>query len=699
MVRLPASRLQTNNFAIRCQEARRAAVVSGFAERLFPNAKKKGEHLICGNLYGDKGQSFLFNLSGEHIGRWHDFQSKEDGDVIDIYAKRQGVTIWEALEKIEEECGLRTTSPLPGASKPRKALPAAPISGEPTKRWVYTDENGKELYQAKRWEKPGHSKSCRMAIKAGTSRVPLYLPEILSAVKNKKLIFITEGEPKADLLKKWNLTATTFAGGVNGYKADMAKWFAGAAVVILIDSDQPGREFGKTIANDIAAGDNLGVKIIELPGAAFEGYDLIDWHKDGGTYEQLAAIVKAAPYFEGGAKNEKPQGLRPLEINPNDFLATRDINSKTVPYKWLITNSFRRGQLGGIFGAPGAGKGMFTLQLGLQLVASISPFGVWEAEDKPIKFLYISAEDDEVILRNRTIYTLDSLPVSVQVKDLAAANFCRVPVHGLVSLCDTDMGKIVPTQNLEDLRNIIANFKPDLLALDTMARFFGLDENDNTAVTAACGLLENIIHDFGCNIIVIHHSNKSGSDIAVDKKTMMAALSQTAIRGASALAGAIRWGLLMTPLSDKLAVEIIGSEAEGKAPGTYVAIRVAKKNAGPSEQVFYLERGEHGLFTRVMADSDKREDEAIMGDAQQLAEEIIRRAANNEPALTPTSAGRIAFKWGLSRTQRVVQMGLDAGLLIKEKKQSGNGHILAAPPQEQENNNDQFRQEAESLFK
>lgn len=291
MVRLPTSGLQTRNFSERCKSITAKALEAGYLHRLFPDGKRVGRDLRAGDIYGGKGNSFGVNV---YTGEWHDFAIKEHRgrDLVSLVAIREGWSQLEALEYMEAEF---SAVALP--QKPSKALPSAPTAGTPTRAWTYTDENGQELYQARRWEKEGYSKSCRLHIKEGVKqRVPLYLPEVLAAVKNKKPVFIVEGEPKADVLRGWGLTATTFAGGVNGYKPGMAKWFAGTGLVILPDADEPGRNFGQSLAADFAKIKTDGVKVIELPGARFEGYDIVNWVEDGGTFEKFAALVKKAPF-------------------------------------------------------------------------------------------------------------------------------------------------------------------------------------------------------------------------------------------------------------------------------------------------------------------------------------------------------------------------------------------------------------------
>lgn len=664
----------SRDFAKRCQVANNIALNSGYAARLLPNAKRRGAELSAGDIFGGPGHSFSLNLS---TGKWADFAHDDHrgGDIISLVATREKCSQGEALEILEREFGLGQLPPKPG-----KDLPQKPAQGPPTRSWDYTDEHGRVLYTAQRWEEVGYRKNCRMIVHdERAERVPLYLSEVLAAIERGKIVFITEGEPKADLLRSWGLCATSFAGGVNGFKDSQAKWFRGARLVIINDADLPGRQFAQALAESVHRQDIQGLKIVELPGARFEGYDLVDWQADGGTCEALSGIIQAAPLY-----TPVRERVRPLQGRLEDGSGLRDLDYGPQPYNWLIEDSLRRGQLGIICGPPGCCKGAFSIQLATALAAGFPVFDFWKVA-KPAKVLFVSAEDDDEVLHNRFHSVLMRLPWDVRRE--AAGRLCRMPVRGNVNICEVDKNRhIAPTENLEDLRAWVESFQPDLLILDTLARFFGVDENDNPTVTAACGLLEQIIADYGCNVVLIHHASKAGGDLAGDEKKLHAALTQIAIRGASALSGCVRWALMLAPLSAALAQKKFGEEAKGKPEGSYIAARVGKKNAGKSEQTCYLEKGDYGLLSRILPESERNgeEEAAAMEDAHQLAAEVDRRDQTGLPALSYSRSGREAFGWGEPRTKRAVDLAIENGLVIKSKKEGARGFILA-PPLKEEN--------------
>jgi hypothetical protein len=360
-------------------------------------------------------------------------------------------------------------------------------------------------------------------------------------------------------------------------------------------------------------------------------------------------------------------------VDVSAFSGHRYLKEYPPRYEWLLDKSLRRACLGAIVGPPGAGKGAFAIQLCVAVAAGLPVLGIWPvASAAPV--LYLSAEDDTAVIHRRIHHALQLLPADVRAT--AADNIHGVAVHGQVSLCKGGRGlDVVKTQNMDDLRAMLEKLRPSLLVLDTLSRFSGVEENDNPSMTAFCGLLEDIVADFGCNIILLHHVNKNAGDCVEKPDALALALSQAAMRGASALPGCIRWGLLMAPLGASLAVKLVGDDAKGRADGSFVACRVAKKNAGAPECRYYLGRGEQGLLYRVEAVAQDEGD--AIADAYKLAEEVWRREEAGEKALSLTAGGREAFAWGDLRAQKAGKKAVELGLLFTVVK--GRGFILAPP--------------------
>lgn len=148
--------------------------------------------------------------------------------------------------------------------------------------WTYLDKNRKPVGLVIRWNLPERKKEIRPValdddgwrIAAMATPRPLYrLPEL----KNAKKVLVGEGEPVADAAHALGFVATTSSGGAAA--ARMTDWrpLAGLEVWILVDNDEPGRAYGRAVAETLTDLDpKTVVKIIALPGLP-EGGDLVNW--------------------------------------------------------------------------------------------------------------------------------------------------------------------------------------------------------------------------------------------------------------------------------------------------------------------------------------------------------------------------------------------------------------------------------------
>jgi hypothetical protein len=211
------------------------------------------------------------------------------------------------------------------------------------------------------------------------------------------------------------------------------------------------------------------------------------------------------------------------------------------------------------------------------------------------------------------------------------------------------------------------------VVLDTLSRFLNIDENDNPAMTAACGMLEEVIEELSCNIIMLHHVNKSAGEVVNNDTEMYRALSQSAIRGASSLAGAARFAIVFAPLSKGFASSLFGEEAKDKPSGSYLAIRAPMKNIGPPEPPLFFVRGDGGLLERVEAKAERDE---LEKDAYKLAEEVKRREEAGELPLSFSRGYQDVFDGGTKRSKKVAEKALALGLVDEADRKDRNGKVL-----------------------
>ena len=376
------------------------------------------------------------------------------------------------------------------------------------------------------------------------------------------------------------------------------------------------------------------------------------------------------PDFDG----DEPRPL--LKVDLDLTWGTYYLNFEAPETRWLLTDSLPRHCLGAVIAPPGTGKGFLALQLSAALAAGRDFMGFWSAPH-PFRVLYVSAEESQAVVHERAKLALLRLPPEARRE--AGNRLWAWSVSGAVHLVEGDeRGGLRPTGNFFDLKKTLGTLRPEVLILDTLARFCPVEENNNQLTTMVCALLETLAADHNLNVIVLHHTNKAGGVLSGSAAEMKSALSQTSIRGASALAASIRWGLLMTPLGADFAAKLMGPEARGAPEGAFVALRVAKKNQGRGEPTHFLRHGDGGLFDLAEPDGGLEEarQEEIDRDAHKLAQEVRKRELWRAKPLSVSRGGAEAFGWGTDRARRAADWALRQSLLISVKKESGNGWIL-----------------------
>ena len=80
-------------------------------------------------------------------------------------------------------------------------------------------------------------------------------------------------------------------------------------------------------------------------------------------------------------------------------------------------------------------------------------------------------------------------------------------------------------------------------------------------------------------------------------------------------------------------------------------------------------------------DPDARQEENdVVWDAHQLAEEVERRQRTGEKPLSATNGGQEAFGWGISRSNKAREKAVQLGLLIEIRIAGKKGRSLSLPP-------------------
>lgn len=193
-----------------------------------------------------------------------------------------------------------------GGKKPRGKFVCA---------YPYTDEGGKLLFEACRYQRDDGSKSFLLRqpdpdkpgeykyTKEGARLVLYRLPEVCAAIKAGKPVFVCEGEKDCDNMAAIGHTATTNPMGAGKWNAgDYTPSLKGADLYIIPDNDAVGREHAQAVAQ-AAVKAAKSVRILDLTKGLKElppKGDATDFFKLLGRKEGEAALKKlmqeAEPY-------------------------------------------------------------------------------------------------------------------------------------------------------------------------------------------------------------------------------------------------------------------------------------------------------------------------------------------------------------------------------------------------------------------
>jgi hypothetical protein len=152
-----------------------------------------------------------------------------------------------------------------------------------------------------------------------------------------------------------------------------------------------------------------------------------------------------------------------------------------------------RGQVGCIFGAPGAGKSLIAPYIAYRLALGLRPFG---CRTRPGgKLVFYCAAEDEIGMRRRI--------AALRTKHGDTDKF--VLIGGVTDLANEKGAR------RQALMQAIAERKPELVVIDTLAvSFAGIDENDGRQMAWVVFTAKQMIAAGAGSILFVHHDPKSG---------------------------------------------------------------------------------------------------------------------------------------------------------------------------------------------
>tara|TARA_R100001460_G_scaffold17161_2_gene37160 strand:+ start:1039 stop:3000 length:1962 start_codon:yes stop_codon:yes gene_type:complete len=444
--------------------------------------------------YGNKG-SLVVNIENA---TWFDFENDEGGGIVDLI-KRESREVKDILNL----CGY-DLAPQPFVVKPpsvgaksisnaemHKLQSEAIISLRYSPDFVVMrfPENHKIKQKYAPFTKMIDGKWC---MKRPDGLLPIYF-------RNQypdKPILINEGEKATVASEKiWQGDSVTWHGGVNAWqKADWSP-IEGREVIIFPDND----EAGKKCANDLS--DHLRrqkckVKVVEPPKDFAEKDDLYDALQSNyfKTPEELVLFI-----------NKQEQKIPRGSLR---FQTVKEAILNVENPKWLIEGCFEQEKLITVFGEPKSGKSFIAIAMACAVASGTEFYG---CKANRSNVIYLAGEGLSGMRKRLLAFHQSSYGHKLFFTDEEKkANTKLQDAQMFLSNRGARINEEDEYKKLEDEINLIKEQSGDigLIIFDTFQRSFSGDENSAQEVNKFVKAADQLIHEYQCAVLLVHHTGR-----------------------------------------------------------------------------------------------------------------------------------------------------------------------------------------------
>lgn len=202
-----------------------------------------------------------------------------------------------------------------------------------------------------------------------------------------------------------------------------------------------------------------------------------------------------------------PRVIIPKPERASRFLSAASLAGQPVPDRqWLARDMIPARNVTLLSGDGGTGKSLLSLQLACAVALGGQWLGRAVAGGHAV---YMSAEDELDELHRR-------LADIVAAEGVTLADLDRLTIRSLagedalLARADGPNAPLAPSALFEELDAFLADLRPALLVLDTLADLFPGNENDRAQARQFVGMLRGLALRHDCAIVLLSHPSRSG---------------------------------------------------------------------------------------------------------------------------------------------------------------------------------------------
>jgi hypothetical protein len=466
---------------------------------LLPNGKISNGRFVVGDVNGSKGKSLVVGLSGHKAGVWHDFATKDGGDILSLWGAVHGLDHRSQFPDILSSVHAWLGTGIRPAPRHRVDTDSEDL-GPHTAKWDYLDAQGVLIACVYRYDTPDGKEFRPWDVRARKRKAPEPRPLYNQpGITRSNSVILVEGEKCADALIGLGICATTAMNGANA-PVDKTDWtpLYGKHVLIWPDNDEAGKKYAEAVAGKLRTFGIASLTILVVPEGRPEKWDAADAVTEG---MDVPAFLVSAPRMT----------IPPAAALPAFSVGHLLDDDTPMPDDIIGPRILTPGGLLVLGGAPKVGKTDFLLVLLAHMAAGLPFLGMKPA--RPLKIFFLQTEIGYHYLRER----LRQMKFDRNFLPLVRQNLIITP----------QVRMLLNEKGVEMVRDaILRHFDPrllDIIAIDPLRNVYDAGkaggENDNTAMLA---FLQDRVEQLrflvnpDAGIILAHHTKKISKKMVED---------------------------------------------------------------------------------------------------------------------------------------------------------------------------------------